>query len=547
MSKKSKFFQFIIISTTLFSAFFVFLSCQIALAEDFYVSPTGTAIWPNCTSETNPCQASNSVKTFLGASAGDTVYFLDGVYSGLASNSADEIAPPNWNPKNSGTSGNPIIFRSLNLHGAHLIGLSSSHTTTVIGAYSKNYINWDGFRVSAVNSSAQAIKPRVGLRYSTGSKILNCEIIGATHNAGGSSPNNEGIRLDNSSYALVENNLVRDFRETSNNHNNSAIKFFGTTHSTVKNNEFRNSSVGIYLKTEGNNNITMENNYVHSNYTNIHHEQRGAPMNSLTFRNNVVAGASYATVTMSSNRGVNDTSDDMLIYKNTFRGPGGWRWTKANAGKGPKIYNNIFVTSGSGQYGYQYSLWSEYEGTPPVECDHNRVESTVAKMREYGSNTKTYSSLSSWQLSGELFGGGNPDNGSIASNPHFVNSSGSYSELSDFELTSNSPCKGTGRSGADMGADISLVGVKVEQNFFCGDGICNGAEICSSCPADCGSCSSLPGDINKDGLVNIFDYNIFLQHFGATNDCQNVADLNGDCSVNIFDYNILLQNFGRTS
>jgi hypothetical protein len=57
---------------------------------------------------------------------------------------------------------------------------------------------------------------------------------------------------------------------------------------------------------------------------------------------------------------------------------------------------------------------------------------------------------------------------------------------------------------------------------------------------------SIPGDINKDGVVNIFDYNIFLQHFGVVEDCLNSADLNGDCSVNIFDYNILLQNFGRT-
>jgi hypothetical protein len=57
---------------------------------------------------------------------------------------------------------------------------------------------------------------------------------------------------------------------------------------------------------------------------------------------------------------------------------------------------------------------------------------------------------------------------------------------------------------------------------------------------------SIPGDINQDGVVNIFDYNILLQNFGAV-DCGNVADLNGDCSVNIFDYNILLQNFGRTS
>jgi hypothetical protein len=57
----------------------------------------------------------------------------------------------------------------------------------------------------------------------------------------------------------------------------------------------------------------------------------------------------------------------------------------------------------------------------------------------------------------------------------------------------------------------------------------------------------IPGDINKDGVVNIFDYNIFLQHFGVVEDCQNSADLNGDCAVNIFDYNILLSNFGKTS
>jgi hypothetical protein len=56
----------------------------------------------------------------------------------------------------------------------------------------------------------------------------------------------------------------------------------------------------------------------------------------------------------------------------------------------------------------------------------------------------------------------------------------------------------------------------------------------------------LPGNINGDGTVNIFDYNIFLQNLGATNDCQNEADLNADCSVNIFDYNILLENFGRS-
>ena len=54
----------------------------------------------------------------------------------------------------------------------------------------------------------------------------------------------------------------------------------------------------------------------------------------------------------------------------------------------------------------------------------------------------------------------------------------------------------------------------------------------------------LPGDIDKDGDVDIFDYNLIIQHFGNTS-CGNVADLDNDCDVDIFDYNILIQNFGK--
>lgn len=58
--------------------------------------------------------------------------------------------------------------------------------------------------------------------------------------------------------------------------------------------------------------------------------------------------------------------------------------------------------------------------------------------------------------------------------------------------------------------------------------------------------NSLPGDIDKDSDVDIFDYNLLLQNFGNTN-CGNMADLNGDCKVDIFDYNILLENFGKNN
>src|SRR3954468_13816183 len=53
------------------------------------------------------------------------------------------------------------------------------------------------------------------------------------------------------------------------------------------------------------------------------------------------------------------------------------------------------------------------------------------------------------------------------------------------------------------------------------------------------------GDMNCDGIVDIRDYAIWRQAFGAT-DCGNPADLDGNCIVDIRDYGIWRQNFGQT-
>lgn len=55
---------------------------------------------------------------------------------------------------------------------------------------------------------------------------------------------------------------------------------------------------------------------------------------------------------------------------------------------------------------------------------------------------------------------------------------------------------------------------------------------------------AIPGDLDKDGDVDIFDYNILIENFAKTN-CGNVADIDGNCKVDIFDYNILVENFGK--
>jgi hypothetical protein len=58
--------------------------------------------------------------------------------------------------------------------------------------------------------------------------------------------------------------------------------------------------------------------------------------------------------------------------------------------------------------------------------------------------------------------------------------------------------------------------------------------------------SPIPGDIDKNGKVDIFDYNILVGNFGKTGTGIQ-GDLDNNGTVNIFDYNTLVTNFGRTS
>jgi len=51
------------------------------------------------------------------------------------------------------------------------------------------------------------------------------------------------------------------------------------------------------------------------------------------------------------------------------------------------------------------------------------------------------------------------------------------------------------------------------------------------------------GDFNGDAFVDIRDYGIWRQNFGAIN-CGNPADQTGDCNVDIQDYRVWRQNFG---
>lgn len=98
-------------------------------------------------------------------------------------------------------------------------------------------------------------------------------------------------------------------------------------------------------------------------------------------------------------------------------------------------------------------------------------------------------------------------------------------------------------------------------NIKIGSGVTNlrydgGAPVCGGggptntpTPTEKPTPTPIPGiseDLDKDGDVDIFDYNVLIENFGATS-CGNVADIDGNCKVDIFDYNTLVENFGKRS
>ena len=58
---------------------------------------------------------------------------------------------------------------------------------------------------------------------------------------------------------------------------------------------------------------------------------------------------------------------------------------------------------------------------------------------------------------------------------------------------------------------------------------------------------SVEGDVNGDGIVNIYDLVIIARNYGKTVPPGNpAADLNGDGKINIADFVIVARNYGKT-
>lgn len=96
-----------------------------------YISPTGSALWADCTTRNTPCALSTAQTS---AAAGDVIVMLAGTYGGL-------------NTSTNGTVGSYIVWRSETPRDAVLDGLASGQADKTL-VIDNNYHRFEGVRIN---------------------------------------------------------------------------------------------------------------------------------------------------------------------------------------------------------------------------------------------------------------------------------------------------------------------------------------------------------------------------------------------------------------
>lgn len=423
-------------------------------AGTYYVSPHGTETWENAGNIQTPCSLDTAMDR---AEAGDTVYFRGGTYNIPYSDVSSWVGL--ISPSHGGTEGSPITFIAypdetpiFNVSGNWG---SDDFVMCFATGVGHSYITLDGFTIQGAGGTKAT---GVAAMYDHGARPQGCIFRNLTINGGTniiqSSNNREGIRLDGTDNALVQNCYIYNFRQQIDWHNTSGIKMYDNNGTTIENCEIYNCSCGMYVK-RANNGCIFRYNYVHHGSTGFEQTTFTLAENKNSHRNkyyhNVIADMSYMGIRCLTE----DTSwaDNIEIYQNTVYDCK--YGVVIGRGSGWKVYNNIFMSKNTG--GYKHACL-QTTGWEVAQRDHNQYGNSpslvIIKNWETQSQV-TYNTLNDWKNSGVCT---NVGQGSLVSDPKFLNSSGNMNQLDDFRLASESPCKNAGYGGVDMGADISQVG-----------------------------------------------------------------------------------------
>lgn len=400
----------------------VFGLTNISSAIDYYVSPSGTASWPICTTSENPCQASSTVKDFLNAQAGDIVNFLPGTYD---PGNAIEWSTPAWTPNNSGLSGSPIIFKCETVGTCVVLHNSFG---PALGSSNQDYIVWDGF--------SGAKTTRFSFAYFSNSDygiIQNFDINGYEN---ATAENNSCIGLSSTNFMIIRNNKLHGATSMGSD-NGASILMYSAYDSLIENNEIYNNDSGIFDKDDGHRNI-FRFNYIHNNL------------------NGWMLGAATG-----------HESDDIFLYQNVF--VENYNHVRIQNSlwdhNTVKIYNNTMhqnsltnnsIIRESSQQIHDLNIYNNIitnsnralriiSADTITEIDYNLYWNVL----DWRLDSISYYNIVDWRsATGKEFN-------SIVTNPNLVNSGGVNPE--DYKLSnySSGPAIGSGKEGSNLGAYIT--------------------------------------------------------------------------------------------
>lgn len=365
--------------------------------------------------------------------AGDTVFIMGGSWDEDDPVVDGSVDVGNIYPRNSGTSGNPIVFIAYpDSARPVLYGNQGVGDRTTIYIHGRDYIVLDGLEVE---NSWRGIRIEAS-GYIT---VKNCV---SHHNTGPINDNAAGVMIgyDYSHDITIQNctfynQYEGNLADSTDGWNVSGIHVYRCKNLLIEDNTIWGQPLGfgIRMKMADTTGI-VRNNVVHDCYTGI---GTGLDLVGMEIYENIIYDVFSSGIRISLNTDRN--ADDISIYNNTI-------YNSANTGihaypnginTNLKIWNNIVVEAYNGVDGY--NLTFDADNHPGLYSDYNCYYNS-------GSNTVVYwNGLNSWTLAEFVANTGHGAN-SIQEDPLFVDAEGH-----DFRLQSDSPCAYGGRGGNYLG------------------------------------------------------------------------------------------------
>ncbi|NOX99423.1 MAG: hypothetical protein GXP30_06795 [Verrucomicrobia bacterium] len=434
--------------------------------------------------------------------AGETVYVKEGVYT------EPGAVNRGIQPQNSGTLNNPITYAA---YPGDVVKIDQQNTDMGFYLRSKSYITIKGFEIfnahiAGIIAADQSV-PR------NASIIIEDNYI---YDVGAAVGNNVGgVRLDSCEGCIVRNNRIRDIRinDGAQQTNSAGIHSYRMSNSVIENNKIWNSYNGVFFKQadfEGKGDVTIRRNIIHNVVEGVRFTVQGFGFpghQEVTVKENLFyqySAGIWARVSESSTE-----SSGLYISNNTFVDGAPYPLEPAvsfliNGYTDVQIWNNI---STAGAVVELQHLTTAFNYTSEVSyMDYNLYDpSAVYRIDRYGRfltpeiEYQVFDNIADWtaEAADSDMMILPPDANSLTDPPLFVNEADR-----NYRLQPNSPARGAGKNGEDIGA-------------YSSDGIIIGPY---------GSTEIAEADFNGDGNVDWMDLTIWEGAYGLSN----AADADGD-------------------